>query len=297
MQGKIRISFENRLIVISLDDIVSVRTNTARVKRGHKYQQIMASIQTIGIIEPPVVIYNDKLKKYIVLDGNLRIEALREIGIPKVSCLISSDDENYTYNKYINKLSPVQSYNMINLAIEKGVSEDKIAKALDIDMVSLKQKKTMLKGISQDVIELIKDKIFSEKVFRLLRKMKPNRQLIAVQMMIDSGKYTYDALKIIYDASCDDDLVVPKNSKRVSTEILERKIRLENETLALNDTLQSLRFEYGINMIKFSSLHSYLRSLLNNTNIANFIKNYDEGIFNHFSKIIAIDSVTLSKME
>ena len=200
-------------------------------------------------------------------------------------------------NKYINKLSPVQSYNMINSAIAKGVSEDKIVKALDIDMVSLRQKKTMLNGISQDVIELLKDKVISEKIFRLLRKMKPKRQLIAVQMMIDSGKYTYNSLKIIYDASTDDDLVAPKNGKHISTELLERRIRLERETLALRDNLKSLQFEYGINMIKFSSLHSFLRSLMNNEKIANFIKHYDEGIFDHFSKIISIDSITLSKME
>jgi hypothetical protein len=297
MAEKVKIGFKSQLITLTIDEVGTIRTNTPRIKRGHKYKQILASIQAIGIIEPPVVTWNEKLNKYILLDGHLRLEALKEIGIQNVDCIISLDDESYTYNKYINKLSPVQTYKMINTALAKGVSEEKLARALDIDMPTLRGKKTLLNNISNEVIELLRDKAMSEKLFRLLRKMKPKRQLIAAHMMVDSNKYTYDFLKNIFDMSTDDDLTVKRYSKHIPTEVLERRIRLEEENMSLSGNIQSLEYDYGINMIKFSSLHSFIRIIMNNHNIVNFVRNFDEGIFNHFSKVVSIDSVTLSNLE
>jgi hypothetical protein len=297
MSKKIKIDFKDFLITLAINDVATIRTNTARVKRGHKYKQILSSIQAIGIIEPPVVTWNEKINKYILLDGHLRFEALKEIGIENVDCIISTDDESYTYNKYINKLSPIQAYNMINNALKNGVSEEKLAKALDLDMVSLRAKKNLLNNVSHEVVDLLKDKDISEKLFRLLRKMNLKRQLVAAHMMIDNNRYTYDFLKTIYDMSSDDDLIIKRVKKNISTEVLERRMRLEEENMSLSGDIQLLQYDYGINMLKFSTVHAFLRNVMKNSNVANFIKKFDEEIFNHFTKIISIDSITLSSLE
>jgi ParB-like chromosome segregation protein Spo0J len=51
--------------------------------KGRKYATIVASIKEIGLVEPPVVYPakgNGSAKKYILLDGHLRLEALKDLG-------------------------------------------------------------------------------------------------------------------------------------------------------------------------------------------------------------------------
>jgi hypothetical protein len=63
----------------------------------------------------------------MLLDGHVRIEVLKDLGIEHVECLVSTDDEAFTYNKRISRLAPIQEHRMILKAIERGVSEEKIA--------------------------------------------------------------------------------------------------------------------------------------------------------------------------
>jgi len=69
-------------------------------KSSHKYRQIAASIREIGLVEPPVRHQDTKdPSSYLLLDGHLRIEVLRDLGESEVECLVSTDDEAFTYNK------------------------------------------------------------------------------------------------------------------------------------------------------------------------------------------------------
>ena len=54
-----------------------------------------------------------------------------------MECLVSTDDEAFTYNKRISRLAAVQEHKMILRAIERGVPEEKIAKALNINVQSV----------------------------------------------------------------------------------------------------------------------------------------------------------------
>jgi hypothetical protein len=81
------------------------------------------------------------------LNGHLRIEVLRNVGQTEVECLVSTDDEAFTYNKRISRLSPVQEQRMIAKAIERNVPRDKIARALDINVRGVARKVQLLDGI------------------------------------------------------------------------------------------------------------------------------------------------------
>jgi len=39
---------------------------------------------------------------YWVLDGNLRVEELKELGETETDCIISNDDESYTFNARVS---------------------------------------------------------------------------------------------------------------------------------------------------------------------------------------------------
>ena len=67
----------------------------------------------------------------MLVDGHLLYAALVDLGNSAASCLVADDDEAFTYNKRINRLATVRERYMIAKAIERGLSEDKLARALD----------------------------------------------------------------------------------------------------------------------------------------------------------------------
>src|SRR5437763_2215113 len=102
-------AFGSDCVVVPLASILPVKAVEKTAKSSHKYRQIAASIREIGLVEPPVVTRDAKDPNcYLLLDGHLRIEVLRGLGESEVECLISTDDEAFTYNKRISRLSPVQ---------------------------------------------------------------------------------------------------------------------------------------------------------------------------------------------
>jgi ParB-like nuclease domain len=83
------------------------------VKKTPKYAQIATSMHELGIIEPPVVARDQTHPgKYLLLDGHSRIEVLKDKGQTEVTCLISTDDEAFTYNKRVNRLAMIQEHRM-----------------------------------------------------------------------------------------------------------------------------------------------------------------------------------------
>lgn len=67
------------------------------IKRAVKYRQILTSVREVGLVEPPVVKQAPHKKgSYFILDGHLRIEALRELGVQHVDCLVALEDDTYS---------------------------------------------------------------------------------------------------------------------------------------------------------------------------------------------------------
>ena len=52
----------------------------------------------------------------------------------------------------------IQEHRMILKAVERGVPEDRIAKALNVDVQSIVRKRRLLEGICPEVAEILKDK-------------------------------------------------------------------------------------------------------------------------------------------
>lgn len=63
-------------------------------------------------------------------------------------------------------------------ALNRGVSEERIAAALNVDVYAVRQKSQMLDGICDEVVELLCDRKMSPELFRILRKMKPEIQIL-----------------------------------------------------------------------------------------------------------------------
>ena len=87
-------------------------------------------------------------------NGHLRHAALSDLGHSEAPCLIADDDEAFTYNKRVNRLATIQEHYMIVKAIERGVSEEKLARALNVDIKRIKTKRTLLDGVCPEVAEM-----------------------------------------------------------------------------------------------------------------------------------------------
>src|SRR5450432_1892047 len=95
-------AFASDCAVVPIASILPVKAVEKNTKSSHKYRQIAASIREIGLVEPPVVIQDTRdTSCYLLLDGHLLIEVLRDLGQAEVECLVSTDDEAFTYNKRI----------------------------------------------------------------------------------------------------------------------------------------------------------------------------------------------------
>jgi len=92
-----------------------------------------------------------------LLDGHVRLDVFKKLGQTEVVCLVATEDEASTYNRRISRLATIQE-KMILTAIEKGVSEERIARALHVNASGIRQKKNLLDGICPEAVELFKDK-------------------------------------------------------------------------------------------------------------------------------------------
>ncbi|AJY69630.1 hypothetical protein RW64_08425 [Geobacter sulfurreducens] len=296
MANIIKQGFQERLIEVGVEELIPTKNISIHAMKCRKYGQVLSSIREVGLIEAPVAAPLKKGKGYLLLDGHLRIMALKELGVERVSCLISTDDETYTYNKYINRLSAVQEHRMIVKAIQSGVSEEKLARALNLDISTIRNKKCLLEGICPEAVELLKDKAVPEPVFRMLKKMKAPRQINAAMLMNDQNKFTSNYAKALLDATPANQLVNKGRPKKETPAILARQARLEEESLALSREIGSLKEQYGTAMIDMTSMQAYLKSLLGNEAVAKYLRELHGPIHDKFKEIAELDFFRLKNM-
>src|SRR5258708_40009232 len=109
--SKAKTAFRPDAVVIPLEKILPIRPLRSKDQAFGKYQAIESSIREVGLIEPLVVHpQGGKGGGYILLDGHLRLEALKRLSKNEALCLISVDDDAFTYNDKVNHLSPIQEH-------------------------------------------------------------------------------------------------------------------------------------------------------------------------------------------
>jgi len=297
MANKIKQGFQEKLIELAVEELFPTKTISITARKCRKYSQVLSSIREVGLIEAPVVAPFMKEKGYLLLDGHLRIMALKELEVERVSCLISTDDETYTYNKYINRLTAIQEHRMIVKAVQSGVSEEKLARALNLDIGTIRNKRNLLEGICPEAVDLLKDKAVPEPVFKVLRKMQAPRQIIAAMLMNDQNKFNSNYAKALLEATPSHQLVNRGKPKKETPAILARQARLEEESLALSTEIGSLKEQYGTAMIDMTSMQAYLKRLISNEAVAKYLREFNESFYDKFKEIAELDFFRLKNME
>ena len=286
MAGKVTVGFEPESVTIPIVDILPLRLVEDSARKRRKFRQIAASIREIGIVQPPIVVRrSDGKHKYLLLDGHLRIEILKDLGIAEVACLVSLDDEAVTYNRQVNRLSPLQEHKMILKVIERGVPEERIAQALNVNVKTIRAKRDLLNGICPQVAALLKDKHCPINSFQALKKAKPLRQYEIAKTMVAIGDYTVAYARALVSASSPDQLVNPGKARvhrKVSSEEIEQ---IERELANLQGDVERIEETFAADHLDLVLATSYVRSLLRNAEVDRYLMNYQEELRRQFHEI------------
>ena len=295
MTDEIKIAFERQLIILPLGSILPLRQVTAAQRHSIKYRRIATSIAEVGIIEPPVVARPKQTGgPYLLLDGHIRLAILGDTGQQDLACLISSDDEAFTYNQRVARLATIQEHYMIVRAIERGVSEEKIAKALDIDVATIIRRRNLLDGICSEVVEILKDKSVNPTTFDVFRKMKPPRQIETAELMAASGNFTASYAKALLAATRQHDLVHPDRPKQVGGFTQEQMARMEREMESLQRDFKAVETSYGDDVLNLVVATGYLTRLVANLDIEKYLATTYPEYLEGFRTIISAASLDQS---
>lgn len=288
MSDHVRMAFERRMVVLPLKSIVPCRKVSDDYKTNAKFNGIAKSVAEVGIVEPLVVSrLKDGDDQFLLLDGHVRLTALRDLGATEALCLIASDDEGFTYNKRVNRLSTVQAHFMLRRALESGVSEEKLAKALDIDIQQVKIRKTLLDGICPEVVELFGDKNVSPITFSALRKMKSDRQIEAAELMISVNNWTASYAQALLAGTKQRDLSETNRQRKPAGVSPQQMARMEREMSSLHQDFKRLESSYGDDVLLLVIASGYVAKLVSNAEVARYLGQHHPEILEEFRAIVA----------
>ncbi len=285
---QVKAAFLMDAVTLPLDRILPSRKLKDGIKASSRYKMIDASIREVGVIEPLIVYpQNGKSGAHTLLDGHMRLEVLRDLGESMVTCLVSTDDENCTYNHRVNRLAPIQENRMILKAIEAGVSEERIAKALNVTPKTIRNSKTRLNDICPEAIEALKDKPIADAALRTLKKVKPYRQVEMADLMTMSNTFTASYAKTLLAATTADQLLAaPKPDARP-----EQIAKLQSEMQAVERDFVVLEESYSRDTLNLQVARAYLKTLLQNARVARYLAQKHQELAAQLQKVVEVNAL------
>ena len=281
----VKLGFELTSLRIPIEQIEPLRAVTSAIRNSVKFGQIAASIAEVGLIEPPVVIRKPRVRdRYQLLDGHLRIDILKQRGEVDVVCLIATEDEAVTYNKRISRMATVQEHRMILNAIERRVPEERLARALNVNINAIRIKKRLLDGICTEVVTLLQDRHVPINTFKELKRLRPMRQISVTETMIALNRFTVSCARSLVASSPQSDFVSGERKvvKGLSDEQLER---MEREAGNLDREFKLIETEYGNDHLDLVLATGYLCRLIENVRIVHHLARSHPEILAEFQKI------------
>lgn len=288
----VALGFHLEPLDLRLEQVLPSRKVPTGLATSRKYKQIRASIEEVGLIEPlSVSPVQANEGQYLLLDGHLRLIALRDLGRESAPCLVATDDEAYTYNSRINRLSTIQEHFMIRRAIDGGLSTQRLAKALCVDVSQIVKKANLLDGICPEAAEIFKDRQFSVELGRIIRKMKPNRQIECAELMASANTLTVSYAEALLVATPADMLVTGKRPLKLAGATPEQMLKMEREMANLQSQYRLVEHTYGQDVLNFVLAKGYLAKLLENVRVAKYLKQHQPEVLEQF--MVIVDSTSL----
>lgn len=287
-----KLGFEMGKVRLALAAICPVRQIKDAQKGIARYKTILASIREVGLVEP-LMVHPQKGApgRYLLLDGHLRYTALKELGESEADCLLSTDDESYTYNARVNRLNPIQEHKMIMKAVQHGVRPERIAAVLNLALSNVRATMSLLDGVSAEAADLLKDKGIAPAAIRMLKRVTALRQVEMAELMISTNNFTAGYAEALVIGTPKDQLVNPGEPKVKEGISPEDIARMEEEMAWVERDMKAVEEGYGENMLNLTLARGYIRKLLENGKVVRHLSQHHAGILGEFETIAAAEAV------
>ena len=180
---------------------------------------------------------------------------------------------------------------MIRRAIDRGVSPNRLAIALGIDVSTIHRKATLLEGVCKEAAELLKDREFTTNVSRVLRLMKPLRQVECVELMTGANNLTPTYADALLAATPADMLVDGKKPKKRVGLTQEEMSRMEREMANVQGQYKLVEEDYGQDVLNQQLARAYLAKLLENKAVIRYLKQQYSEVLEQFKSIVETTSL------
>jgi len=290
--GGVRTAFAEGCVRIAVTNILPLKVIRPSVKSTLKYQQILASIEEVGLVEAPVVTKAPKQPgQYYLVDGHLRLVAVRDLGWTEVDCLLSAEDDTYTYNKRVSRLSAVQDHRMIVRAMERGVSAERLAKSLALSPETIRHRFRLLNGICEDAVVLLADSPCPGTVFGVLRQMKPVRQIEAAELMVGNKNYSVQFANAMLAATPQPMLAFEEKAAVTNPVTAGSIARIERELAALQLQTSAVEDSYGPDVLQLTVIKGHLTKWLGNAAVLRWLAKHRPEYLKEFQRLTETEDI------
>ena len=179
---------------------------------------------------------------------------------------------------------------MILKAVERGVSEQRLAKALNVNVAEIRLKKRLLVGICPEAVEILKDRHVPIAVFAVLRKMAALRQIEVAEVMVALNKYTLPYAKSLLAATPQAQLADAGQRKVVKGLTEEQMALMERESVNLEREFRMAEQSYGADHLDFVLAKGYLGKLLGNAKVVRYLAQHHQEFLTEFQRIAELES-------
>jgi hypothetical protein len=264
--------------------VIQLRPLRERKVTKREYDRILASIKSVGLIEPLVVFPENG--DYLILDGVQRYRALVELGVGIAPCIMGAQREAFTSNRMVNRVSPVQEHRMIEKALGE-VDEDAIAAALGVSGLDHRLKKSLLKQLHADVASAYDAGKITRACAREFTHVKPQRQKEILRTTESYKDYSTSFVRTLVVKTP----AAQRENRGRKHNPWDKRAQRKNDLLKKlteaeqkHDFYSQLYKQYTIDLLR---LAIYARSLLTNTRLREYLAKHHGDIVSRFETIIA----------
>lgn len=180
---------------------------------------------------------------------------------------------------------------MLTEAVNKGVSRERLAQALNIDPSQLSKRLRLLDGICPEAAELLKDREFSSELSRHLRKMKATRQVECIELMLAANSLTVNYCEALLVATPVEMLVGETKPAEIKGVTPEQMARMEREMANLQSQQKLIEDSYAEDVLNLMLAQTYLAKLLANEAVVRFVRQESPEICEQLELIVAMTSL------
>ena len=186
----------------------------------------------------------------------------------------------------MNRIAPIQAHKMILKALDAGVSEERIGRALNLAVQTVRSNRRLLDGVCPEAVELLRDRQVAHCTLTLLKRVKPLRQIEMAEIMVAAGTYSATYARALVMTTAKEQLVDPETTKKVASVKPEDLSRIEHEVRVQEKDFRILDETYNEHVMVLTIARGYLRALLENGKVVRFLAQHFREFLTEFQRIV-----------